>query len=194
MVNGLDDVLANNSFRINIYYNSGNTGREASSLLIKQAIEEIVADPASTDPSTPLIIDTFGVEWASYLYQLRNRQLPIFFLGWAPDYADPDNYIGPFVKSTGTYPYRIGLEGSTGEGDVVWDHALVDGWISSAAQEADPTARLAYYTDILDEIFEHNAFIWGYQGVELHVEGAWMNGYVFNAMHNEYFYDYYKTA
>jgi peptide/nickel transport system substrate-binding protein len=194
MDNGLDDVLLNTSHQINIYYNEGNDAREAASLLVKQAIEEIVADPASEDPSATLTIDVYGVEWASYLYQVRNRQLPIFFLGWAPDYADPDNYVSPFVKSTGTYPYRMGLEGSTGEGGTVWDHALVDGWITSAAQESDPAARETYYTDILDEIFEHNAFIWGYQGVEFHVEGGWMNGYVFNAMHNEYYYDYFKVA
>jgi peptide/nickel transport system substrate-binding protein len=194
MDNGLDDVFDNTSYQVNIYYNAGNDAREAASVLIKQAIENIIADPASEDPSSTLTIDTFGLEWASYLYQVRNRQLPIFFLGWAPDYADPDNYVAPFVKSTGTYPYRMGLEGSTGEGDVVWDHVQVDGWIDDAAQETDPTTRAGLYEDILDAIFEHNAFIWGYQGVEFHVEGGWMNGYVFNAMHNEYFYDYYKTA
>ena len=120
--------------------------------------------------------------------------MPVFFLGWAPDYADADNYVGPFVKSIGTYPSRMGLQGSTGEGGVVWDHVTVDGWIDDAAQETDPTTREGIYHDILDAIFEHNAFIWGYQGVEFHVEGGWMNGYVFNAMHNEYFYDYYKVA
>jgi hypothetical protein len=45
-----------------------------------------------------------------------------------------------------------------------------------------------------EAIVEHMAFIWCYQGVEFHVEGAWMNGYVFNPMHDEYFYHYYKVA
>ena len=191
---GLNDIWINNSFQINIYYNDGNDQRQAASLLIKQAIEEIIADPASTDPSSTLTIDTYGVQWASYLFQLRNRQLPIFFLGWAPDYADPDNYVGPFVKSTGTYPYRMGLEGSTGEGGVLWDHEEVDGWIVAAAQETDPVARALLYEQIQAAVVAHNAFIWCEQGVELHVEGVWMNGYVFNPMHGEYWFHYYKTA
>jgi peptide/nickel transport system substrate-binding protein len=194
MDEGLDDILANLSYTLTIYYNEGNDAREASSLLVKQAIDNIIADPASTDPSQPLTINAQAVEWASYLYQLRNRQLPIFFLGWAPDYADPDNYVGPFVKSTGTYPYRMGLDGSKGENGVLWNTAQVDGWISQAAQSSDPTTRENLYVDIQEAIVAHNAFIFGYQSNEFHLEGAWMNGYQFNAMHNEYYYHYYKVA
>ncbi len=194
MENGLDDIFENNSWQINIYYNEGNTGREGASLMVKSALEAIIADPASTDPSSTVTIDVYGLEWASYLYQVRNRQLPIFFLGWMPDYADPDNYISPFVKSTGTYPYRMGLDGSTGEDDVAWATATIDDLIAEAAQESDPATRITLYNQILDAVMAHNAFVWTSQGVEFHVEGAWMNGYVFNPMHDEYWYHYFKTA
>ena len=194
MANGLDDIWANNSYELNIYYNEGNTAREAAGLLVKQAIENIVADPASTDPSSTLSIDVYGLEWASYLFQVRNKQLPIFWLGWAPDYADPDNYAAPFVKTTGTFPARVGLAGSFGEGGVVWPGATVDGWIDDAAVETDPTTRQNLYYQIQEAIVDQCAFLWGYQSTSFHVEGAWMNGYVFNPMHDPYFYHYYKTA
>jgi len=194
MTNGLDAVLANNSYELNIYYNSGNTNREAAGLLVKQAIENIIADPASTDPSSTMTIDVIPLEWASYLYQVRNKQLPVFWLGWAPDYADPDNYAAPFVKSTGTFPSRVGLTGSFGEGGVVWDHAEVDGWIDDAAVETNEADRIAFYADIQESIVDHCAFLWGYQATSFHVESAYMNGYVFNPMHDPYFYHYYKTA
>jgi peptide/nickel transport system substrate-binding protein len=192
MANGLDDVWANNSYELNIYYNEGNTNREAAGLLVKQAIEEIIADPASTNPSSTLTIDVQSLEWASYLYQVRNKQLPIFWLGWAPDYADPDNYATPFVKSTGSFPNRVGLAGSTGEGDVVWDGATVDGWIDAAAVETNEAVRIALYADIQEAIVDHCAFLWGYQATSFHVENADMNGYVFNPMHDPYFYHYWK--
>ncbi|MHA1948435.1 MAG: ABC transporter substrate-binding protein [Candidatus Thorarchaeota archaeon] len=194
MAAGLDDIWANNSYELNIYYNEGNTNREAAGLLVKQAIENIIADPASTDPTSPLTIDVFGLEWASYLFQVRNKQLPIFWLGWAPDYADPDNYAAPFVKSTGTFPSRVGLTGSIGDGGVVWDHATVDGWIDAAAVETDSATRISLYADIQEAIVEQCAFLWGYQATEFHVEHVSMNGYVFNPMHSAYFYHYYKTA
>jgi peptide/nickel transport system substrate-binding protein len=194
MDSGLDDILDNNSYTLNIYFNSGNDAREAACLLIKQAIENIIADPASTDPSEELTIVVNSLEWASYLFQVRNKQLPFFFLGWAPDYADPDNYAAPFVKSTGTFPSRVGLVGSTDENGDPWDHATVDDWINDAAQETDPATRIELYGYIQEAIVAHMAYLWGYQGVEFHVEGAWMNGYVFNPMHEEYFFHYYKTA
>jgi peptide/nickel transport system substrate-binding protein len=188
MAAGLDDVWANNSYELNIYYNEGNTNREAAGLLVKQAIENIIADPASTDPSSTLTIDVYGLEWASYLFQVRNKQLPIFWLGWAPDYADPDNYAGPFVKSTLTFPARVGLDGSVGPGGTVWDSATVDGWIDDAAQEDDSATRITLYENIQAAIVDHCAYLWGYQATEFHVEHASMNGYVFNPMHDPYFY------
>ena len=192
MAGGLDALLANNSYELIIYYNEGNTNREAAGLLVKQAIENIIADPASTNPSSTMSIDVQSLEWASYLFQVRNKQLPIFWLGWAPDYADPDNYAAPFVKSTGTFPNRVGLVGSTGEGGILWNETLVDGWIDDAAVETDSATRIALYANVQQAIMDHCAFLWGYQATSFHVERAWTYGYVFNAMHDAYFYHYYK--
>jgi peptide/nickel transport system substrate-binding protein len=189
MAAGLDDVWANNSYSLEIYYNSGNDNRELASLMMKDGIDAIIAHPDSTDPSSDLTITVQGLEWASYLYQVRNRQLPIFFLGWMPDYADPDNYIGPFVKSTGTYPLRIGLGISEG-----WNATYVDGLINEAAQTADEQDREDLYYEIQELIVDQVAFLWVYQEANFHVEHEDVYGYVFNPMHDEYFYHYYKVV
>jgi peptide/nickel transport system substrate-binding protein len=186
---GLDDVWANNSYSLTIYYNSGNTNREKACLMMKDGIDAIIAHPDSTDPSSPLTIDVQALEWASYLYQVRNRQLPIFFLGWAPDYADPDNYVGPFVKSTGTYPLRIGLGQSEG-----WNATHIDGLISDAAQSLDSGERIDLYEEIQETIVDHAAFLWVYQSANFHVEHENVYGYVFNPMFSDpYWYHYYKV-
>ncbi len=194
MEDGLDDIWANNSYMLDIYYNEGNTQREAAALLVKQGIEAIIADPASTNPSETLVIDVKSLEWASYLYQVRNKQLPIFWLGWAPDYADPDNYAAPFVKSTGTFPSRVGLAGSTGVDGVVWDAATIDDLIDDAAVETNAATRISLYQQVQEAIVAHCAFLWGYQSTSFHVERVEMNGYIFNPMHDPYFYHYFKTA
>jgi peptide/nickel transport system substrate-binding protein len=203
MEDGLDDVWANNSYKLDIYYNEGNAVREAAALLLKDGIEAILDDPSATPtsasgisgvPDGGLGIDVVALEWASYLFQVRNKQLPIFWLGWAPDYADPDNYASPFVRSTGTFPNRVGLDGSLGEDGEPWDSETVDGWIIDAAKETDSATREALYKDMADAIVEHCAFIWCYQATTFHVERVEMNGYVFNPMHDPYFYHYYKTS
>ena len=42
---------------------------------------------------TPLVQVTIkSAEWATYKDQWKNKQMPVFFLGWYPDYVDPDDY------------------------------------------------------------------------------------------------------
>ena len=187
---GLDAIWANNSYSLSIYYNSGNDNREKACLMMKDGIDAIIADPDSTDPASSLTITVEPLNWPSYLYQVQNRQLPIFFLGWAPDYADPDNYVGPFVKSTGTYPWRIGLGTSIG-----WNAAEVDGWINTAAQSQNDTLRNELYGKIQDAIVEQGAYLWVYQAANFHVEYETVYGYHFNAMFSApYYYNYWKVV
>ena len=194
MSNGLDDVWVNNSYEFNLCYHEGSSNRPRTLLLIKQAIENIIADPDSSDPSSPLTINVIGLEWASYLYQVLYKQLPVFFLGWIPDYADPDNCVSPIVHSNGTFSRRVGLKDSLGEDGVVWDHETVNGWIEDAAGELNPETRISLYSQIQEAIVEHCAYFWFCQGVEFHVERHEMKGYVYNPMRKPYFYHYYKST
>ena len=194
MAAGLDDVWANLSYSLTLYFNSGNTVREQSCMLLKDGIEDMLALSGATQPGSPLTISVQGLEWSNYLYQVRNRQLPIFFLGWAPDYADPDNYVGPFVKSTGTFPLRVGLGDSDG-----WDAVEVDGWISDAAQEQDVAAHEALYFSIQEAIVDQVAYIWCYQSMTFQVYHGNTYGYYDAAENNPmnsgpYYYHLYKMA
>ena len=42
-----------------------------------------------------------GVEWPVYLNANRHKTMPIFFIGWAPDYPDPADYVFPYMSSSG---------------------------------------------------------------------------------------------
>ncbi|RDE14491.1 MAG: hypothetical protein C4K47_03920 [Candidatus Thorarchaeota archaeon] len=185
----LEPILANMSYNLDIYYNEGNTVRQQGCLLMGDGIQAILDDPLALQPVSPLTVTVKSVAWPSYLYMLNNRQLGFFFLGWAPDYADPDDYVVPFVKSTGLYANRIGLQLSTG-----WNATLVDGWITAAAQELDPTARNVLYGKIQQAVVDQAAFVWAYQAQTFHVEGVYMNGYNYNPMwYGLYFYHFYKA-
>jgi len=37
--------------------------------------------------------------WLTYLNNMGTGTMPVFLLGWAPDYLDPDNYTWPFAHS-----------------------------------------------------------------------------------------------
>jgi peptide/nickel transport system substrate-binding protein len=189
MASGLDTILANLSYKIELdYYGVGeNSARPC--LMIKDAIESILSDAEALQPNHSLTIDTVALPGWLYSQQWNQGRLLLCPTGWIVDYADPDDFIGPFVRSTGYYATRIGLAGSDD-----WNASLVDGWISDAADELNPAARIALYGLIQDAIVNQCAYIWAYQAGNFHVESASMNGYVFNPMHDPYFYHYWKSV
>ena len=36
--------------------------------------------------------------WAEYVNSFVDGRLPLFILGWFPDFADPDNWLTPFAS------------------------------------------------------------------------------------------------
>jgi len=52
---------------------------------------------------TPMIKVTLkSAEWATYKQQFNNKQMAAFFLGWYPDYLDPDDYTAAFAQTDGS--------------------------------------------------------------------------------------------
>jgi peptide/nickel transport system substrate-binding protein len=62
-----------------------------------------------------------SAEWATYKQNWRDQLMPVYLLGWYPDYIDPDNYTAAFA----------GTAGSKGNGiyfsDAEWDAMFVEG-------------------------------------------------------------------
>lgn len=49
---------------------------------------------------TPLVKVTIkSAEWATYKQQFNKKQMPAYFLGWYPDYVDPDDYTAAFAQT-----------------------------------------------------------------------------------------------
>ncbi len=164
-------------FFITLYYNAGNTDREQGCLLLKQGLEALGAPGA-------ISVSVRALDQAVYLATLRNLGLPIFVLGWAPDYADPDDYAFPFLHSRGTFPQRVG-----------YSNATIDAMVSAAASELDPVVREQLYKDMQGIVVQqHVPYLWVYQATNFHVERSWVAGYYFNPMlSGGYYYSYSKA-
>ncbi len=188
---GLDDILKNASYTINLYYNSGNSARENAMLLLKDGLTAMLARDDAVKPAETLTINVQGLEWSTYIHAAIDGKVGAWMIGWAPDYADPDNYVGPYVKSTGTYAYWARLNGTEG-----WNATLVDGWISQAAKSQDDNERISLYGKIQDAIIDHAAYIWVWQGTTLTVSRADIFNIQYNAnpMHGAYFYHMYRLV
>jgi peptide/nickel transport system substrate-binding protein len=172
-----------------IYYNSGNTVREQGSLLLADGLTNMTTQATADDQlaagmDAAMTFTTQALEWSNYLDHIRNRQMPIFFVGWAPDYADPDNYVYPFCYSVGTYAQRI-----------AFNNTEVDAYYELAKVETDLDLRKEYYDRINDILADESPYLWVYQSTEFRTWRAWLHGdgLVYNPMHGVYFYHLYKT-
>ena len=156
-------------FKIDIYYNTGNTVRQTACEMFRDGLE--AANPDKID------VTVNPIEWATYLQLRREGAMPVLFLGWAPDYADPNNYMQPFFHSAGTYASMCGF-----------GNATLDGMIEEAAGELDPETRATLYYELSMYLYGECLHIWTVQATNFHCERVSLEGWVYNPMYSGMYY------
>jgi peptide/nickel transport system substrate-binding protein len=173
---GTGNTWWEDGFTVAFIYNAGNLVRETACQYLKQSLEQLNSMPGTHGTFEATIN---ALDWPTYLANTRMSPspLPIFFLGWAPDYADPDDYVNPFLYSLGTYPGRTG-----------YSNATMDALIESAAAELDTNTRIAMYHEITNLCYDDAPYVWLAQANNFHVERSWLTGYYFNAMYYGFYF------
>jgi peptide/nickel transport system substrate-binding protein len=176
---GGPDTYWDNGFRFTVYYNNGNTVREEGARQLKSTIEGLNALRTGLPPFT---IDVQGLEWSTFLSTVRNKIPAMFFLGWAPDYADPDDYVLPFLHTNQTYPARVGYSNTT-----------LDALIEAQAMELNQATRLNMLKTIQLAPYYDLPYIFMYQSKSFNVMRTWVTGFYENPMTTagtgNYYYD-----
>ncbi len=68
---------------------------------------------------TPLVkVEIKSAEWAAYKDKWKNKEMPMYLLGWYPDYIDPDNYTAAFAGTSGSK--GMGINFSSPEWDALF--------------------------------------------------------------------------
>jgi peptide/nickel transport system substrate-binding protein len=122
-----------NGFTFTVTYNTGNVGRQTAAEMIANNVNSL---------NSKFHISTLGIPWGStYLPQMVAGELPVFIIGWAADYPDPDNFVFPFMHSQGTFS--------------AWQkysNARVDALVTFGATVNDDTAAYAGQLDVANPI------------------------------------------
>jgi peptide/nickel transport system substrate-binding protein len=168
-----DGAVAENGFRMQIAYNTGNVTRQTISQILQGGLSDI--DPKYT-------IEIIGLPWPSFLAAYRGRRLPIAVSGWGEDIHDPHNWAQPFL--VGTYAYRQSLP------DWMFDEfkVLVSAGVSGTTDEE----RAAVYREIQIKDYEYAP------GIRLAVPTGrayvqrWVTDWMRNPMMRQPFYAYDK--
>jgi peptide/nickel transport system substrate-binding protein len=172
---------ADTGFTIKLFYNAGNAPREDACFLLKNGLEALKAQGLI---SGNIVVTVQALDWPTYLDAVRTYQMPAFFLGWAPDYADPDDYVNPFIDSAGTYAKRCGIVNND-----------LTNLSRAAATELNTTVRADMYSEVSTQVYNNAYYVWTDQATSFHVERTWITGYYFNPMYSGlYYYAFDKTA
>jgi peptide/nickel transport system substrate-binding protein len=174
-----DTLFRGNYYRFNntairIWYNSGNAERQKMALSFQQGL---------TNLGINSIVSTEG--WPQYLNRMYNTiDWDFMFLGWMPDYNDPDDYIAPFVGSEaiGGDTFHTG-----------WANATVDELILRGKYNVDPQIRSDAYREAFNIYINDPSLI--YIGQNTYTRGMrdWLQGYSYNPVLEYYYYNYYKA-
>jgi len=180
----VDDINALEGY-IDIYYLTGSVVRNQDEMLLKDGFARVMAHPdvnlTGISPTPEVRVN--DTSWTDYLWRIDNSQLAMWFIGWAPEYADPDNYAWTFVHSQGAFMNASGYRNAT-----------VDQWVIDGRESTDSNERQELYGKIQEQVAYDQPSIYMYQPREFTVRRAWLagSGLAYNPMHGYYWYHIYK--
>lgn len=149
-------------FKMIITHNTGNEMREAAAHMLAENV-------MSLNPKFQ--IDVRNVEWKDYIVKIRDFQYPLFLSGWGADYADPHNFVYPFMNSNGYYGRFMALRND--EIDKLCDEGI---------ENVEPSKRKEVYARLQYMWYEDAIGVPLYQQIVVRAYRDYVHGFVPNAM------------
>ena len=173
-----DGKLWEKGFTFRIPY-TASIYRTTAAKILKDNIESI---------NPKFHIELRKVDWSNYLDNIRHNRIPLWMLGWIADYADPHNFVQPFMSSTGVY---LGWQGETMIGLA---KSKYDPLIEMASKTTNVTLRQQLYYELERYAHDDALDIFLPQPQGHRVVRSWVQGLPFHPMMTEpYFYGAYKA-
>jgi len=166
-------------FRFTLLYNAGNLPRKTACDMVSQKWAYIGTTAAGyLDPQDPerFQVAVQALAWPTILGKIfGTRDMPMFQIGWLPDYPHADNFIVPFMGSSGTFSYFQGY------GD-----AELDADIAAAFQETDTEEQLEMYAALQQRYYDDAPGIVLAQPIARRYFTAHITGFVYNPCESSY--------
>ncbi|MCP2013793.1 peptide/nickel transport system substrate-binding protein [Deinococcus sp. HSC-46F16] len=134
-----DGQVWENGFVVNATYRAGSVSAQTGMELLKKNIE-------SLNPKFKVNLE--AKQWSEILEAGDKGEEILIITGWAPDYADPDNFVHTFYSSEGYYNPRANFKDEQ-----------IDAWVNEARTTTDAERRNELYTQIAERAKEQAYFI-----------------------------------
>ncbi len=167
-----DGAVAENGFRVQMAYNTGNTTRQTACAILQSSLASI---------NSAYQIECLGLPWPTMLRAFRAGQLPLTASGWIEDIHDPHNWVQPFT--VGTYAGRQNLDPEL--------RAQFQEYVTAGVMAADPADREQIYFDLQQLFYDSAIQITLAQAAGSRYEQRWVQNWYYNPiMFAGYFYAY----
>ncbi len=135
-----------NVLTIDLWYNSdGHYGDT------EPAVAQVIK--SSLEATGKLSVNLQSEPWATYTDDFGNGRLPFFLLGWYPDYFDSDDYVSPFLSTSGGQ--SLGSNYSSTQ---------MDTWLAQEAAASSDATRSTLFSSIQDQLAADVPYIPLWQG------------------------------
>lgn len=152
-------------FKVTLVWNIPNTTRKTACEILEAGIESL---------NPKFQVEVQGMEWATMLPRRREGRLPMVFIGWLADYADPHNFVYPYLHSKGD------LMTFTGENGRALAAREFDGLINQGISETDTKKRIETYTELQKKAFENIPHLMLYDSYDRRAFRDYVRGFAFD--------------
>ncbi|MFC5848906.1 ABC transporter substrate-binding protein [Deinococcus petrolearius] len=128
-----------NGFVLTANYRANTPASQTAMEILKRNIEAI-------NPKFKVNIQ--AKQWSEMLASSKKGEEAMILIGWAPDYADPDNFISTFYASDGFYSPRSNFK-----------DAQIDKWNAQARATVNTAQRNRLYSLIANRAYEQAPYI-----------------------------------
>jgi len=167
-----DGAVAENGFRVQMAYNTGNVARQTACAILQSSLASI---------NSAYQIECLGLPWPTMLRAFRAGQLPLTASGWIEDIHDPHNWAQPFT--VGTYAGRQNLDPDL--------KAQFQELVTAGVMAPDPAEREQIYFELQQLFYDTAIQITLAQGAGTRYEQRWVQDWYYNPiLFAGYFYAY----
>ena len=138
-----------NGFVLNTNYRAGSVPAQTAMEILKKNVEAL---------NPKFRVNIGAKQWSTMLNDSRDGKEAMIVLGWAPDYADADNFVHTFYASEGYYSPRSSFKDAT-----------IDKAIAGTRATTNQAARNKLYAQIGQRAYEQAPFILVPAGIGLTV-------------------------
>ncbi|MFC4452855.1 ABC transporter substrate-binding protein [Deinococcus sonorensis] len=131
--------LWNQGFTINASYRTGSEASQTAMEILKKNVESI---------NPKFHVNLTAKQWSTMIQDANAGREVMLLNGWAPDYADPDNFLYTFYSSKGYYQPSSNFKDTQ-----------IDAWLDQARSITSANQRAALYSQVGQRAYDQAYYI-----------------------------------